>query len=534
MRQYIHLIAILILAVSCTAELPKDSKLAQEPANVFPDNNGATLPPNIAPMNLRIDNEGDDYITHIHTKADAKGIVVKGKETDINTDQWHKLLQSAKGDTIYTTVYVRHNGSWTQYPELKNPVAEEEVDPYISYRLIQPSYVDYEDIYICQRRMSDFEEKVIYDNRDFSVDASTGQCVNCHAYQDYNRTGRMQMHLRQHQGGTIIIDGKEQRKMNLKTDSTLSAGVYPAWHPTLPLIAYSVNSTGQVFHTRDTQKVEVIDYGSDLILFDMNTNKVYDIDCDPDEYETFPAWTPDGQTLFFCAAHYEQQTDNIDNELDDGFESLRYNIYSRTYNTQTMKFGDKHTVLDATALNKSASLPRVSPDGKYLLFTLGDYGQFHIWHHSARLCIMPCDSSANTSTSSGAPYTVLDNQHASYHSWSSNGRWIMFASRRFDGNYSRLYFAYFDQNGIMHKPFMLPQKRPTYNDELFRSYNVPEWMVEPVGASKSELELTARTEAIPAIYAGSALTNPMSKERKKPTVDAVSGASQVRGNKINY
>ncbi len=525
MRQYIHLIAILILAVSCTAELPKDSKLAQEPANVFPDNNGATLPPNIAPMNLRIDNEGDDYITHIHTKADAKGIVVKGKETDINTDQWHKLLQSAKGDTIYTTVYVRHNGSWTQYPELKNPVAEEEVDPYISYRLIQPSYVDYEDIYICQRRMSDFEEKVIYDNRDFSVDASTGQCVNCHAYQDYNRTGRMQMHLRQHQGGTIIIDGKEQRKMNLKTDSTLSAGVYPAWHPTLPLIAYSVNSTGQVFHTRDTQKVEVIDYGSDLILFDMNTNKVYDIDCDPDEYETFPAWTPDGQTLFFCAAHYEQQTDNIDNELDDGFESLRYNIYSRTYNTQTMKFGDKHTVLDATALNKSASLPRVSPDGKYLLFTLGDYGQFHIWHKSSDLWVKDLQSG------DCYPLTEANSPDVdSFHSWSSNSRWFAFSSRRMDENYTRLFIAYFDKDGKAHKPFVIPQEDPEWNILLLKSYNVPELSRDAVSISMQDLHhCIYETEGENAVYKPNPtaivnLDGTTGASPKKP-VDGTSGAS---------
>ena len=531
MRPYIPLIATLLLIASCTPQLPKADKQAEEHADIFPDNDGATLPPNIAPINLRIDNEGEDFITHIYTKAETQGIIAPGKEINIDIEQWHALLQGAKTDTLYTTIYVKNDGKWTQYPTRKNYVAEEEVDPYISYRLIQPSYVDYEDIYICQRHMSDFEEKVIYENRPFSVDATTGQCVNCHAYQDYNRTGRMQMHLRQNLGGTLIIDGQQRRKMDLNTDSTLSAGVYPAWHPTLPLIAYSVNSTGQVFHTRNTQKVEVLDYGSDLILFDMTTNNVYDIDCAPDEYETFPTWSPDGQTLYFCSAHYEQQSDDIDCELNSYYDSLRYNIYCRHYNTQTKKFGNKQTVLDAEALQKSASQPRVSPDGKYLLFTMGDYGQFHIWHHSARLCLMSCDSiTASDETES---YTILDDQHASYHAWSSNGRWIMFTSRRLDGNYTRLFFAYFDKKGKMHKPFLLPQERPTYNDELFRSYNVPEWMVEPVNTSKKELEQTARTEAIPARYAGSALEIPTSKT-KKNTTDAVSGASIVRGNKISY
>lgn len=522
----------MLLLASCTVEIPKDARQTQEAVTVFPDNDGATLPPNIAPMNLRIDTEGEAFITHFFSKADPEGIIAEGKETDIDTERWHTLLNATKGDTLHTTVYVRHDGQWSQYPTLKNPVAEDEVDPYISYRLIQPSYVDYEDIYICQRRMSDFEEKVIYENRPFSVDATTGQCVNCHSYQDYNRSGRMQMHLRQHQGGTLIIDGQKRYKMNLKTDSTLSAGVYPAWHPTLPIIAYSVNSTGQVFHTRDTQKVEVIDYGSDLILFDLGSNKVFDIDCAPDEYETFPAWAPDGNTLYFCSAHYEQQTDNIDNELDNCYDSLYYNIYCRPYDRQNMKFGEKRQVLNAASFHKSASLPRISPDGHYLLFTLGDYGQFHVWHQSARLCLMAIDS-IGSHDSSTAPYTVIDDQQASYHSWSSNGRWIMFASRRYDDNYTRLYFAYFDREGKMHKPFMLPQKRPSYNDELFRSYNVPEWMVEPA-PDKDELLNTARTDAIPAIYAGSALQQPISKEKPAPTVDAVSGASQVRGNKINY
>ena len=136
MRHYLYLIAILFLMASCTTELPKEAVQTQEAPNVFPDNNGATLPPNIAPMNLRIDTSGEAFITHIHTKADADGIVVEGKETDIDLKQWRTLLQGAKGDTIYTTIFVKNNGTWTQYPPLKNPVAEEEVDPYISYRLI--------------------------------------------------------------------------------------------------------------------------------------------------------------------------------------------------------------------------------------------------------------------------------------------------------------------------------------------------------------------------------------------------------------
>lgn len=541
MKRLLYWIAIVTLA-ACTTSLPEASTPVNMPANVFPNNDSATLPPNIAPMNIRIDEEGDEYVTHIFSNADKEGIIVGGKETNIDLDTWHALLEKTKGDTLCTQVFVKRNGTWHRYPEMKNYVAEEEVDPYISYRLIQPSYVDYEDIYICQRNMTNFEETVLYDNREFSDGVSNGQCVNCHSYQDYNRKGRMQMHLRQQKGGTLIADAGTVKKVDLKTDQTLSAGVYPAWHPTADLIAYSVNSTGQVFHTCDVQKVEVIDYGSDLILYDMKANTVMDIDCDPDEYETFPAWSADGKTLYYCSAHYHQTTDNIDNELNVLYDSLKYNIYARSFDVNMQKFGDRRLVFDAASLGKSASQPRVSPDGKTLLFTLGDYGQFHIWHSSARICSVSLDVQSDASAvpadvesvhGASQSFRQLNDQHASFHSWSSNGRWIMFASRRVDGNYSRLFIAYFDQEGRMHKPFMLPQEYPSYNDELFRSFNVPEWMVEPV-QNPEALKIAARGDALPATYGGSALATPQSKKAAQPTTDGTTNATSMNSRRAVY
>ena len=89
-------------------------------------------------------------------------------------------------------------------------------------------------------------------------------------------------------------------KANLKTDSLISGGVYPAWHPTEKLIAYSVNQTGQTFHTRDLQKVEVQDMLSDLILYDVEKNEVTRIPGDTDELEVFPWWSPDGKYLYYA------------------------------------------------------------------------------------------------------------------------------------------------------------------------------------------------------------------------------------------
>ena len=61
----------------------------------------------------------------------------------------------------------------------------------------------------------------------------------------------------------------------------------------------------------------------------------------------------------------------------------------------------------------------------------------------------------------------------------------MLASRREDSTYSRIYFSYF-KNGKASKAFLLPQKDPEHNTWLLKSYNRPEFMVEPVRHSVKE------------------------------------------------
>ncbi len=492
------------LLTACSPSLPEGAEQCQRKPHLSVDNDSAVLPPNIAPMNFRIEEPGDDYLCHLWSPADREGLVVEGPSISIDEDAWHALLQASKGKTLHCDIYVKADGKWRQYQSVINDIAPDDIDPYITYRLIEPGYVDYEEMSINQRSLSSFEERQVYNNMMVS-DGDKGQCVNCHIPRNYNRDERSMFHARQFQGGTVFIQGNQVSKVNLKTDSTLSAGVYPAWHPTKNLIAYSVNETGQVFHTRDPQKVEVLDFASDLILYDIDRNRVYDIDKRKDEFESFPAWSPDGQTLYYVSAHYEQQTDNIDAELDECYQQLKYNIYCRRFDSRTMRFGDRQLVFDAAATGKSAAFPRVSPDGRYLLFSLGDYGQFHVWHKSGDLWAL------DLKTGKAAALTEANSDKTeSYHTWSSNGRWILYTSRRGDGNYTRLYMAYFDRQGRVHKPFLLPQEDPDYYQNLFKSYNTPEFLVRPVKASINELARGICREAKPAHYGGSALLHPES------------------------
>ena len=482
---------LLLFLSSCSKQVPRDAELQSTPVSIYPDYNALTIPYNIAPLNFEIRQDARQYLTRIYS-SQGKEIIMEGKKVCIHPKDWKRLLKENKGDTLYTEIYLKKEEQWIKYPPLKNVIASEPIDQYISYRLIEPSYVTYEEVTINQRNLTSFEEKVIYSNQTLS-DGDDGQCVNCHSFQNYNKTGNMQMHIRQRLGGTVIVTGKKVRKVNLKTDSTISAGVYPSWHPTENLIAYSVNTTGQDFHTKDAQKVEVLDYASDLILYDVEKNEVTAIAGEKNEFETFPYWSADGKSLYYVSAHFEQKTDNIDSELAEYYQQIKYNIYRKPFDVKTRQFGITDTIFMASDYQKSATFPRESPDGKYLLFTLGDFGNFHIWHKSSDLYLMDL-----TTRAVRALKEVNSPDVESYHSWSSNGRWIIFSTRRDDGSYTRPYIAYFDKKGNAHKPFILPQEDPDFYAQFFKSYNIPEFMTEPVEISRHSFVKAIEKDAINA------------------------------------
>jgi hypothetical protein len=431
--------------------------------------------------------EGKEFITEL--KVGEQSLVMKGKQTDWNLKQWHTFLASAKGKTVLLNAYVRSDEGWVKYRSIKWRVAEEPIDPYISYRIIAPSYVTYEELSIRQRELATFDEQMIYNNMLLSTDKD-GQCINCHSYKNY-KTDNMQFHARQHKGGTLLVTTDGVKKINLKTDSTISAGVYPAWHPTHNFIAYSINDTGQSFHTKNNNKIEVQDLRSDLILYDVDHNEVGFIEHDTLEWEVFPTWAPDGKTLYYCSAHMEiQDHSQREREIIDRYREFQYNIYRKSFDPNTKAFGPSELVLDAKAMNKSATFPRISPDGRYLLFGMGEYGCFHIWHKDADLCLIDLETMQLRNLKE-----VNSSDVESYHAWSSNGRWMLFTSRRDDGGYTHLYIAYFDEKGKAHKPFLLPQRNPYFYNDYYKSYNVPEFMIEPVAITPQEFARYLDTDA---------------------------------------
>jgi hypothetical protein len=75
-----------------------------------------------------------------------------------------------------------------------------------------------------------------------------------------------------------------------------------------------------------------------------------------------------------------------------------------------------------------------------------------------------------------------------YHSWSSDSKWFVFASKRDNGVYGKPYFSHIDSNGVASKPFVLPQKDPAYYDYTLISFNIPELSKEGVSFGAMDIE----------------------------------------------
>ncbi len=474
MKPYLPL--LLLLCIACTHTIPESKPVTETPA-IFPDYADVTIPPNIAPLTFALTSPHQEAYAVFTAAGETAQVKESNGQFRPSAPQWRKLLKAANGQTINVTLYANING-WISYPPFRIQVATAPIDPYIAYRLIEPGYEIWNKMGIYQRDLSSWEESPIMENR-----LTDGNCMNCHSFCMQN-PDKMLFHMREKNVGTYLIDGGRIEKLNTKTDQTTSALVYPSWHPAGRYVAFSVNQTRQGFHQNDPNRVEVFDLESDVVVYDTEKHEI--VTTSPlfakGAFETFPTFSPDGKTLYFCSAEAV--------DMPKQFTDVHYSLCSIGFDPETRTFGTQvDTLYNAATKGKSVSFPRVSPDGKYLLYTLSGYGNFSIWHKDADLYMV--------NLASGAHYPLEaanSNDVDSYHSWSSNSRWIVFSSRRIDGLYTRPYFAYIDANGQAAKPFLLPQQEADFYSRFLKSYNIPEFITGKVHTNMRQISLIAKED----------------------------------------
>lgn len=466
MKKIILTLLSVLLLTACTTETVSDAKQEKNQPHIYPDYLGVTIPVNIAPLNFGMADEAFLLVDAVISDRNGNTIHSQGEESvDFDIDDWRELLDKNRGDSLSVTVSAKYEDGWHTYSPFSIYVSSDSIDYGICYRLIEPGYEVWSKMGIYERDLSSFDERPLIENTQFEG------CVNCHSFNRGN-TADMSLHIRGEHGATLLRqnDGP-MAAYDTKTDQTLGLCVYPYWHPSGKYIAYSTNSTKQLFHAADSNRVEVFDEASDLQVYDVNKNELILSPLLKQEavYETYPVFSADGRSLYFCAARALPENSH-------SLDSIRYNLCRIDFNTETGDFGNRiDTIINAEAQNKSVSFPRPSYDGRFLCYTLSDYGQFSIWHHEADLYIL------DLSTGESRPMTKANSKDTeSFHNWSTNSRWMVLSSRRDDGLFTRPYFCHVDAKGNVSKAFMLPQRNPRrfYRDR-FLSFNVPDFIIAP-------------------------------------------------------
>jgi hypothetical protein len=455
----------LLICISCHTGVGKNIQDTGRMAKIEPDYVNVTVPPNIAPMNFSILEDGSSFTVLATSGKTHDQIRVRSGDGIISFPEssWKKLLENSKGDSIKFQVFssAGKNNPSKSYKPFYMAVANESIDPYLVYRLILPGYYSWSEIKIVQRSTESFSEEPVVDNQVLEKN-----CANCHSFNS-NSADRFMIHIRGSKGGTYFVEDGKITRTDPKIDAMPGSATYPSWHPGGRYVAFSSNQVRQSFYSIPEKKIEVYDLVSSLILYDRKNNEIVNVtDKDTAKYlQTFPSWSPDGKYLYFCRA---PQYKSGSNPGIDDIRNTHYDLARKSFDPETRVFGATEVVFNAAEINKSASFPRISPDGKYLVFTLADYGTFPIWHREADLYMLTLNGGACKKME------LNSNETESYHSWSSNGRWLVFSSRRMDGRSGRPYFAHIDSLGNQGKEFVLPQKDPALYSRMLEAFNIPE------------------------------------------------------------
>jgi tetratricopeptide (TPR) repeat protein len=168
---------------------------------------------------------------------------------------------------------------------------------------------------------------------------------------------------------------------------------------------------------------------------------------DPQLVQSNPSWSPDGKYIVFarCAVyHLKNLHDKAKAYLspDECSEFLnnqtlfKYDLYRVPFNDG--KGGVAESLMGASGDGSSNYFARYSPDGKWIIFCKSN--SFMLLQPDSRLYIIP--------SGGGTPRLMKCNTNRmnSWHSWSSNSRWLVFASKE-NTPYTQLYITHIDTNG---------------------------------------------------------------------------------------
>jgi tetratricopeptide (TPR) repeat protein len=182
---------------------------------------------------------------------------------------------------------------------------------------------------------------------------------------------------------------------------------------------------------------------------------------------TGATWSPDGKYLVFSRAEakdaYPEGAKLAERANDPNETPIQYDLYRIPFNGG--KGGQPEPIAGASRNGMSNSFPKISPDGRWIVFVEARNGQ--LMRPDSQLHIVPAEGGQARRMRCNTP---LMN---SWHSFSPNGRWMVFSSKS-RSPYTQMYLTHIDEDGN-DTPAILIENATAAN----RAVNIPEFVNIP-------------------------------------------------------
>jgi tetratricopeptide (TPR) repeat protein len=194
---------------------------------------------------------------------------------------------------------------------------------------------------------------------------------------------------------------------------------------------------------------------------------------DPGYVHANAVWSPDGEYLVFARATareaYPEGRKLSEHANDPNEPEIQYDLYRIPFNQG--RGGRAEIIPGASRNGMSNSFPKVSPDGRWIVFVQSRNGQ--LMRPDGQLYIVPAAGGVARRMRCNTP---LMN---SWHSFSPNGRWMVFSSKS-RSPYTQLFLTHIDEDGN-DSPAILIENTTAAN----RAANIPEFVNVPAGSFAS-------------------------------------------------
>jgi tetratricopeptide (TPR) repeat protein len=211
-----------------------------------------------------------------------------------------------------------------------------------------------------------------------------------------------------------------------------------------------------------------------FVFYDRQTDRMKALaGADNPEYVHANAcWSPDGRKLVFSRASAKDNYESREMPTYAGDERetfIQYDLYEIPFNDG--RGGEAVAIKGASQNGASNSFARYSPDGKWIVFVQSSKGQ--LMRPDSRLYIIP--AGGGEAREMNCNLELMN----SWHSWSPNSRWLVFASKGFTP-FTQMFLTHIDENGNDSPAILIPNATAAN-----RAVNIPEFLNGPADAISS-------------------------------------------------